>query len=366
MIVDLSKAVYVASIDTRRWRTLDIQCAPAEGEATTAVVEVFRAFDENPNTPRVSFGSPVTLTLDGSAIDEVDVTDAGWVHVVVTTAQAGVSVDMEIRQRGGMSGETLVTRAKTDSTGVVNAPLSVQDAMKAFVLAHPDSSNTSAIEIKHALRADMAPISFSPAASLTIDGSTVTEIDTDSTGYLWPFVGTAQANHSVDLYWYVRNASCCAEDNASISSEPASQPSDGDMFRSEDGETMSFDSTRGDWLGELRSLTVYAPGTAIVGSMNLQIGSLSLTTPGIYISAPITIVGIELFSLLDFTGDIDWMDNGTKVATVASTTTKTVSSNALNIKIPSSSTPQYPRINNITSGTASSPIVRLFYRRRYT
>ena len=204
MIVDLTTANTLYAIDVTNARTLLIQCRPASGDPSAAVVEAKRAFSGMPNSPSVSFPGTTTLDLSGESITTIDVTDTAWVHIVCTTAASGITVDIGTRTEGRVEGRTLQTRIGTDYTTLADA-VSAVGAYKAFVIASPSAPvTTGVVEIKQSLDAGFTPVSFAPAATLTLDGATVRSMDTNTAGVLQAPCTTAQTGLEVDLYWYLR------------------------------------------------------------------------------------------------------------------------------------------------------------------
>lgn len=203
MTWELDAVGFLYVIDTRNHKTLRMQCQPGPANPLTAVVEVKRALGPSATDPSRSFSTTQTLTLDGSAVTEIDVTDEPYVHVVCTTAQSGVSVDIAHSLTGSMSGQARSERVEFDAVG---RQLLIGADHKTIVAVVPDSSvTTGAMEIKHSVRADLTPVSLSPAATLTIDGSTFTEIDTSGSGVLHGVCTTAQSGLAATVYIYTRD-----------------------------------------------------------------------------------------------------------------------------------------------------------------
>lgn len=203
MTIDLSigGVKFVEDVTTKR-RVL-IQAKSAIGNPTTAVLEVKRAFSSRLDSPSVSFASTQTVTLDGSAILEIDVTDTAWLHFDVTTAQAGTKVEIAVEKYGDMEGYAFSERINLAVTGTQSI-FSVQTGFKSFVLAEPHLSNTAAIEIMRSIDESYTDIPFIPAVNLSIDGATITEIDTSAATVLVSDCGTAQSGQRANMYWYVR------------------------------------------------------------------------------------------------------------------------------------------------------------------
>lgn len=237
MKVDLSTAVTLYAIDVQSARTLRLQVQPGAGDPSSAVIEIKRAFASGANTPSVSFSTAKTLDLSGASITEIDVTDTGWVHVVCTTAVSGVSVDIDHRTSGTMTGTAFQSRVELDDLGSLDR-LSSLGAYRAFVLAAPTVAvTTGVLEIKQSLDPLFTPASFTPAGTLTLDGSTITQIGTDAADTLHAVCTTAQSGLGVDLYWYLRDevpkdsdtrlVSIFAEEGAAIASASNFQWSQG-------------------------------------------------------------------------------------------------------------------------------------------
>lgn len=202
MNYDISNAVTLLAIDCRNYQTLSIQCRPALGEPTTAVVEAKRAWGPSPTDPAVSFATAATLTLDGSAITEIDTTNTAWVHIVVTTAQAGVSFDMDFTTTGDMRGD--VVEQRIDLTAAGSRSFIAAGRAASMIVVPEGAVSTGALEIKQAVASTYPTVAFATAATLTLDGATVREIDTPSAGALIVDCTTAQAGLYAQLYAYIR------------------------------------------------------------------------------------------------------------------------------------------------------------------
>lgn len=207
MRIDLAKQGFKAPVDVQTRQRISIQCRAADGDPTGAVVEVRRAFAGEGNSPRVAFGTVQTLDVSGDTITTIDVTDTAWLHLVVTTAKAGASIDMEYELSGHVDGRAFTSRAYLDAPGV-RGTVGASMSHKAFVLAAPMGAvTTGAVEIKGSIGSPGSgykALSFSPAATLTLDGSTITEIAAGPVGVLSAVCTAAQIGLAVDLHWYTR------------------------------------------------------------------------------------------------------------------------------------------------------------------
>jgi len=131
------------------------------------------------------------------------VTDTAWVHVVVTTAESGLFVDVEYETTGSVDGEYLTTRADLSVLGSKGlAPTSRFE--RAFVVGSGTESNSAVAEVKRLVDPGGPAVSFATAETLTIDGSTVNEIDTEDTPYIGVYCTTAQSDQIAQLHWYFR------------------------------------------------------------------------------------------------------------------------------------------------------------------
>lgn len=203
MNADITHLGPVAAIDTTNHRTLRIQCNPGGVDPSGGVVEVKRAWSPRFDSPTVSFATTQTLTLDGSAITEIDVTDIGWVQFVVTTAVAGGSFDFEYTLSGDMRGTVFELPISMDAAGLRGF---VGAGYKAVAIATArDAVTTGVLELKQAMGSGFNALSFSPAASMTLDGSTVTEVSSTPGGVIYAACTTAQAGLGADLYIYTRD-----------------------------------------------------------------------------------------------------------------------------------------------------------------
>jgi len=92
--------------------------------------------------------------------------------------------------------------------------------------------------MKQSIADGFTPVSFAPAASLTLDGSTITEIDTSPSGLLYAACTTAQSGLRAGVFVYLRDevesdseysiACVFAEEGATIASSSNFQWSQGD------------------------------------------------------------------------------------------------------------------------------------------
>lgn len=200
---DLDNQGYLYSINVERSRRVSIQAGPIGSIASSAVVEVKRAFG-GVNSPSVSFATTQTIDLDGSSILEIDVTDTAWLHIVCTTAESGKSVQIETETSGVMQGTVMWESVDLDTVGVKSLA-NTSTAYKAFVLVDPQQTNSTAtLEVKRRVDHGLEAISFASPASLTLDSATITEIDADGSGELVAVCGAVQAGQVVTLWWYLR------------------------------------------------------------------------------------------------------------------------------------------------------------------
>ena len=377
MSYDLTYAGPVAAIDTENYRTLRIQCRAGAGDPSSAVVEVKRAWSPRFDSPAVSFASPQTLNLDGTAITEIDVTDIGWVHIVVTTVESGASFDFEYALDGPMNGRTYQIPINMDAPGLRGF---VAGGYKAIAVGSArEAVTTGVLELKQAMGASYNAVSFSPAATVTLDGTTVTDVSASPGGVIHAACTTAQSGLGADLFIYVRDevvsdsASGGSGGIASGSSFPGS-PSDGDAFIRTDldmPEMFVYDGTRGKWLGELRLWQFARATAASSGSMNLQIASVQTNTArGVLTPAALTVVGIEAFNANSgVTCDFNLYEGSTNLTTLMSfSSDRAKHDHTLNYDLDADSgwPHKYIQVNNITAGTLNNPIVNVYFRRRET
>lgn len=321
MIIDLSTIGIKDAIDVQKFRRVSIQTNPALGDATTAVVEIKRAFSLDFRTPSTSFSTAQTIVLDGSEILEIDVTDTAFLHVVVTTAQADRSVDIEHTRSGVMDGFAFVNRVDVSVAGSC-AKIPHNESRKAMVLASPVSVNSSTLEVKRSLDPYYQSVAFSPTAALTIDGATITEIDTTNSRVLDVVVGTAQSGQIVDLYFYIRKETVDDHVVATAGTSFPLSPTGGQAFTRTDleNETFHYDATRAKWLGELQVMQGSYAGALAAGSTTaVRIGGLVPSSArGYLFPNDMTIVGADIFTALAFTGTLQWKEGGSTLHTLLS------------------------------------------------
>ena len=272
MILELDTTGPKAAIDVTRVRTIRLQCQPGNGNPSSAVVEVKRAFSSRFDSPRVSMPTTTTLTLDGSAITEVDVTDVAWVQLDCTTAQA-VTVNVEWATGGEVNGSVVELQVNGD---YATASQPITASRKAFVVASPNVAVTSGVfEMKQSIADGFTPVSFAPAASLTLDGSTIAEIDTSPSGLLYAACTTAQSGLRASVFVYLRDevesdseysiACIFAEEGATIASSSNFQWSMGN----------------GD-VGDGFGIVVPYGGELIAASLSVQTNSTGTCTVEVY------------------------------------------------------------------------------------
>lgn len=369
MILKLDTIGNKGAIDVQGVRRISLQAMPTGGAPSSAVLEVKRAFGDQ--SPSVSFSTAQTITLDGTAITEIDVTDTAWLHLVCTTAESGISVDLEYTTGGPMRGQAYIVDLDATETGV-RGTLDVSGSSRAFVLAeaHGDT-NSSAFEIKRAAAPGFNAVSFSSAVNLTIDGSTITEIDTLQTATLLAVCGTSQASQRLSLWVYRRDELPGDDERGAVFPFPAR---DGQRFTRTDlgGETFYWDATRSKWLGvDLVQITSSQANAASSGNLSLRApgGVQYSSSRGHFPENDMTIVGVEFFSAVTFTGDITWVTNGTATGlTLYSTTQRYGSDHTLNMDFSAVATwpPQFLMVTNITSGSCNNPVVTVYMRRNGT
>ena len=348
MIVDLDTVGLKGAIDVQSVRRISLQAMPTRGAASSAVLEIKRSFGAQ--SPSASFTTTQTITLDGTAITEIDVTDTAWLHLVCTTAESGIRVEVEYTTSGPMQGQAFIVDLDATETGV-RGTIDAAGSYKTFVLAeaHGDT-NSSAFEIKRAVQSGYEAVSFSPAVNLTIDGATITEIDTARTGDLVAVCGTSQASQRLSL-WVYRRGEVPVEE------------------RVIDGEVFRWDATRGKWLGELRTIAASRNAATSSGDMPLHIGPTAMHTDGrgLCFADDATIVGADVMSTTSFSGTVRlWESTNNLGALMSVSSAEGGSDMGIDFDVTGDVTKsQYPRLN-ISGGTCTNPFVRVYWRRRAT
>lgn len=366
MRIDLDTVGVKGAMSVERVRRVLIQCVPVDGSPSTAVVEVKRAF--SPSSPSASFSSTQTLTLDGSAITAIDVTDTAWIHLVCTTAESGIRVNVEIETRGsvdGMAFEDTYDLADTGPRGTVD----VSRRRRAFVMLRGDESNSAVLEIKKRIGTGTNALSFSSAVTPTIDGSTITEIDTDEPGFLVPVCTTSQSEQRARVWWYVRDE---VESDRVRGTAFPSNPYDGQRFTRTDlnYETFTWDAGREKWLGDLVSWSFSRAGSQ-TGTFGLRVAGAEYwtTTQGIATPNALTWVGYRLCSKQAFTANIEAREgSSTLIATEATGSSSTIhSSDDVDIDFDAdTSTPHKWWRVSVTSGTSDGLVGTVYCRRNAT
>lgn len=367
MHLDLSSTNPVGVIDVRGVRSLSIQSRLVSG-ATTAVVEVKQAFSPYLNTPSASLSTTTTLTLDGSAITQIDVTNIGYIHLEVTTADAGAAAEIAYKTTGQVFGEVFVVSLNGDYEVAQNVLVSRGYSM-AYMLADPVGSvSTGAFRIQRALDEGFTPVDHSPSVTLSLDGSTVTSVDVSSSPLIVPVCTTAQSGLRGDLYVYARRA---VEQDANSGTAFPFPAVDGQAFTRTDleGETFHWDATRGKWLGELLCIYASRASSYSSGDFPLQNGPTAFHTDGrgLAFDHDITIVGADCLSRSSFSGGIKWWEKTTEQTTLLTVTSAVAGSDmTLNYDVPGDLTKApFPR-GFATAGSFDQPMCRVYYRRKAT
>ncbi len=364
---DLSSPGYLYSINVERVRRVSIQAGPVGSVASSAVVEVKRAFN-GVNSPSVSFASTQTIDLDGSSILEIDVTDTAWLHIVCTTAESGKSVQIETETSGVMQGTVMWQSVDLDTVGVKSLA-NTSTAYKAFMLVDPQQTNSTAtLEVKRRVDRGLEAISFASPASLTFDSATITEIDADGSGELVAVCGAVQAGQVAMLWWYLRGE---VAGDSERGTSFASPPYAGQRFARTDlgNETFTYDAVRGKWLGELITWRVGRDITNSSGFWLSDVGRITMgTSLGRYFKHDHTIVKVDAISGQSLTGDIRLYNGASNLGVVASWSASThLYADDVDFDIPGSDSAIYrPEIQNISSGTADDPLITLHIRRDAT
>ena len=204
MMIDCTYATEQGRVDVSNARTLSVFITPASAEASTAVVEVVRAFDADPGSPTVSFATVQNPDLDGSAILDIDVTDAAFVAFVVTTAEAGVLLEVGYKTSGRMSGWFGSARGVSldKATEIQNIGVP-DDGYKSFLIARGTATtSTAVVRLDRGIGSGARTSPLSPSATLTVDGATVTGAVVEAADRLALVTTTADAGESMDLWWY--------------------------------------------------------------------------------------------------------------------------------------------------------------------
>lgn len=212
MAHDLSIPAVVEVIDVRRYQRAEIQCRLA-GAASTAVVEVKRSMSPFAGGMAVSLPTTTTLTLNGSVSTRIDTTNIAYLHIEVTTEDSGKAFELEYQRTRPMVGDVIERTLRADdpiSAGGFGAGSNI----KGFILAQGDDSASKAVfEVKRAIGIGYPLLSLSPAVTVVLDGSTITEVDMSGGGFFEFDCTTTQADYTTHLMVYVREE--VAEDTAS-------------------------------------------------------------------------------------------------------------------------------------------------------
>lgn len=152
-------------------------------------------------------------------------------------------------------------------------------------------------------------------------------------------------------------------------STPPASPFDGQPFW-KDGELYHWDDTRGKWLGELREVHLSRQFATTGSSLQLRAGGDAIldTLTGWLWDEDVTIVEARGWSKLAMTGDLDLMQQSTKLNTILSwSSSKYASSTTLNISVNgATSVERKCKMQNITSGTCDDPYCIVGYRKELT
>lgn len=207
MIIDCTYATDEVRLDVTRSRHISLMVNPGASVASTAVIEVKRCFGTG--GPSASFATAQTLVLDSSAALDINVEDTAWVALAVTTAESGVSVEVDYRLSGSMVGDSGgPVAANLDALGRSGSIPIRNTGYKAFILADPSTTISSAVaRIDRTVGSGYLTVPATPASNLTIDGATITEVDCAGVNSLDMVVTTLQADTTADIYWYVREES---------------------------------------------------------------------------------------------------------------------------------------------------------------
>lgn len=204
MIADLSYPGVKSAIDVTRSRTLYIQCRRGEGDPTTAVVEAKRALAATANTPAVSLPTKTTLTLDGSAITEIDVTDVAWIHLDATTAQSGVRVDIEWWVTGSVVGSVVSQQITLDANGT-RARFGAQGVAFASACIAPHNTVTTAtVDVRRSFGDGFPVIAMSPPTPIPVDNTEFTDFLAGSASVIHIVCTDPQSGLGATLYLYTR------------------------------------------------------------------------------------------------------------------------------------------------------------------
>lgn len=203
MNIDLSYVGSQQPIDVRGVECLSLQVWDGIGDSTGAVVEAEQSFDFTTNAPRAPIVGVSTLDLTGSSTLDIDVTNMAWVHIVVTTAVSGVSINVDMKTSGSVFGQVVELDTDLDFVGA-RGLIDVEQFTRCYLMVDPVSPvTTGAIEIKKAI-GNATPVSAVPSAVPTIDGSTITEIQTENASILSIDCTTAQTGQMVRVWAYIR------------------------------------------------------------------------------------------------------------------------------------------------------------------
>lgn len=496
MIHDLTDTIRILTIDCQRYRTLRIQTRYGNGIPSTAVVEAKRAMSPSHGDPALSFDTPVTIALDES-VTLIDVTDEAYVALEVTTAEAGISVQIDHGLAEPIRGQVIEAGYSCANARIAPVMIDTREAGKGFVLHRPAEALTTAqVVYKQSEEpgGDKPRDTLLSGSGATLDGSGIDSLDLTEAGYLHFEVTNGQNPSRFDVWIYLRERVHLTEDDSSgggasalddltdvTLTSPASgdalsyngsvwinkdnpaftdevqtfsvvqtfanlrvegsgigysridsdatagttvtlpnqtgdipivitaSPSNGNtLVRSgsgyvardlvwsdisslyagssfpgspEDGqpyyrtdldmpELFHYDNGRSKWLGELRRWQWGRDSSASSGSLVLMTtGDVQGTSArGVLTPHPLTVVGIEYFNGGSFSGtaDLDLYEGSTKLTTLLSITARGNSDFTLDYDIDADAGwPQkWLRINNVTGGTITNPTIMVYLRRR--
>lgn len=369
MAHDLSMPVVVEVIDVRRYQRAEIQCRLA-GAASTAVVEVKQSMSPFVGGKAVSLPTTTTLTLNGSATTRIDTTDIAYLHIEVTTEDSGKAFELEYQRTRPMVGDVIERTLRADAT-ISDGAFGAGSNIKAFILAQGDDSATAVFEVKRAIGIGYPLLSLSPAVTVALDGSTITEVDMSGGGFFEFDCTTTQADYTAHLMIYMRGEVDVALGSTEGTAFPV-DPFDGQKFTRTDFdelETFTYDDTRGKWLGRVREFSFNRNGTRTTGGWWIYTEATSTLDDdqGFVAEHECTLIGVRVRSKQNVTCDLDFHNGGTKIITAASfSSSRVVADMTLNQTFGGDAADPFKvEFVNITAGTLDDPLGTIYYCRSF-
>lgn len=308
---------------------------------------------------------------------------AGGLNIVNINETAGVGL-VTVDCSAFSVTSTITWGAIAPSFDFVNSSSTSAATIKLFE-GTDNGSNSISLSVSDSLPKDKSwviPVSDAANGVWKSDGAGILECAAITFGEIGGSVGDAQITESnvtqheaalsitesqvSDLGTYYQSSDFAG------TSYPLS-PYDGQKFVRTDleNETFTWDATRSKWLGELICLVAARSSAASSGSLDLR------TAGGVQYSGSrgecfpddMTIVGVTVYSAANWSGDVDWIEGNTKIATLITTANdRGLADMSLNIDFDGDNgyPHKYPKIQNITGGSVNNPIIRVFLRKNGT